>query len=128
MEEEAKRQQKEIKRKDLTSRRTERIRSRQPPTYFAVLVGKLLFKFGRKPKLVRSSQQVTPQKPMQGYVERDFIEEEKITPFTIVKEDLQNLPHTLFRIGMKPKPKKDSTNIPPSDESYDQWREYFEGE
>lgn len=94
----------------------------EKPTYFAVLVGKILYRF-RKPQKARQKL-ITPTRGMEGYVEGDFVEPPKITGWMIVKEDIRNFPKRLMRGGRKPKPP--ATKIPVSKESIEDWKEYFE--
>lgn len=94
----------------------------QKPTYFAVLVGKILYRF-RKPQKTRQKL-ITPTRGMEGYVEVDFVEPPKITGWMIVKEDLRNLPRKIMRGGKKTNPQK--TQMPVSKESIEDWKEYFE--
>jgi hypothetical protein len=124
IEEEAKRKEKTVRRQDVVSKRKVRMQSRQPPTYLAVLIGKILYKFHRKPR-EQVRKPVTPRNGMGGYTEHDFIEPPKITSWTIIKEDLRNLPRKIMRGGRK-KPIKNQPKPMNSKESIDDWKDYFE--
>lgn len=95
----------------------------QKPTYLAVLIGKILYRF-RKPQKARQKL-ITPTKGMPGYVEVDFVEPPKITGWMIVKEDIRNFPKRLMRGGRK-KPAVDSPKPVNSKESIEDWKDYFE--
>jgi hypothetical protein len=94
----------------------------QKPTYFAVLIGKLLYKLNKE----KPRKPVSQRRGIDGYVEHDFIEPPKITLFTIIKEDIHDLPKKFLRGGTKKK--KASNNFPKSSESIEDWKEYFEND
>jgi hypothetical protein len=124
IEEEAKRKEKDSRRSDIVSKRKVRIQARQPPTYLAVLIGKILYKFYRKKPEPRRKP-VTPGRGIEGYVDGDFYEKPKITTWTIFKEDLRNLPKKIMRGGRRKRAaeKKLPTN---SKDTFDDWKDYFE--
>lgn len=92
----------------------------EKPTYFAVLVGKLLYRLHRE----KPRKPVSQRTGIEGYNEHDFVEKPKVTIFTIFKEDLHNLPKKLLTVGTKRK--KPAPDIPNSKESIEDWKEYFE--
>lgn len=124
IEEEAKKDNRIVRRQEVLSKRKARERARLPPTYFAVLIGKLLYKLHRKPSAPR--RPVTPKRGIEGYVELPFIEEPKVTVLTIIKEDLRNLPRKLFHLGLRKKKAEPKKEIPNSNESLKDWEEFFD--
>jgi hypothetical protein len=97
----------------------------QKPTYFAVLIGKIIYRFRRPPP---RSRPVSPTNGIEGYVERDFVEPPKVTAFTIIREDLQNLPKKIMRGGIKKTSKGKEEKVLPtkSKDSFEDWKDYFE--
>ncbi len=124
IEEEAKKKERDSRRSEVVSKRKVRMQARQPPTYLAVLIGKILYKFSRKPKEPRRKP-VTPNRGIEGYVDGDFYEKPKITSWTIIKEDLRNLPKKIMRGGRKKSAKNPAPQMN-SKESIDDWKDYFE--
>ena len=80
------------------------------PTYFSVLIGKIIFMTRGKP-----ADKKPGDKPAQTVKDKP-----KVTMLTIFWEDLTNIPKKIVPPVKKKK-------VPGADESFNDWKEHFEG-